>query len=111
MCQFFSHTVTIQLYRLSIYIYLQTETGEAIPVHKVVLSMHSDFFKAMFTSGLQEAQVSNPSIKLTEHPADIVKGILKFMYTGCLPGILEFKIFLEFKLGSYRINTALRYHK
>lgn len=69
--------------------------------------MHSDFFKAMFTSGLQEAQVSNPSIKLTEHPADIVKGILKFMYTGCLPGILEFKIFLEFKLSSYRINTAL----
>lgn len=66
---------------------IMTETGEAIPVHKVVLSMHSDFFKAMFTSGLQEAQVSNPSIKLTEHPADIVKGILKFMYTGCLPDL------------------------
>lgn len=67
--------------------------------------MHSDFFKAMFTSGLQEAQVLNPSIKLTEHPVDIVKGILKFMYTGCLPGILDFKTFVELK---FRVIESIR---
>ncbi|XP_061187398.1 actin-binding protein IPP-like [Saccostrea echinata] len=63
---------------------ITTETGEEIPIHRAVLSMHSDYFRAMFTSGLQEARVANPKISLTEHPADIVKGVLKFMYTGIL---------------------------
>ncbi|XP_022296868.2 kelch repeat and BTB domain-containing protein 12-like isoform X1 [Crassostrea virginica] len=68
---------------------IMTETGEAIPVHKTVLAMHSDFFKAMFTSGLQEAQVSHPTINLSEHPAAIVRGVLKYMYTGSLSDLTK----------------------
>lgn len=66
--------------------------------------MHSDFFKAMFTSGLQEAQVSHPTINLSEHPAAIVRGVLKYMYTGSLSGeirnntLIFHHIMLEFEI-------------
>lgn len=73
---------------ITLYCILQTKSGEDIPTHRTVLSMHSDYFMAMFTSGLQEAQVSNPKINLTEYPVDIVKAVLKFMYTGSLTGEL-----------------------
>ena len=58
--------------------------------------MHSDFFKAMFTSGLQEAQVSHPTINLSEHPATIVRGVLKYMYTGSLSGEIRYNYTLIF---------------
>lgn len=87
------------------------EIGEVIFVYKVVFFMYSDFFKVMFIFGFQEVQVFNLLIKFIEYFVDIVKGILKFMYIGCLLGILEFKIFLKFKFSSYRINIVFYYYK
>ncbi|KAK3101493.1 hypothetical protein FSP39_004012, partial [Pinctada imbricata] len=53
-----------------------------VPAHKTVLAIHSEYFRAMFTSGLQES--SQSSTTLDEIPSDVLREIVQYMYTGNL---------------------------
>jgi len=47
--------------------------------HKVVLAARCPYFKALFTSGMRESQMTE--VKLTSTPADMWSKILDYMYT------------------------------
>merc|ERR1712156_448164 len=48
--------------------------------HKMILVMHSDFFKAMFKSEMKEAKSDEIEIKNVE--LEVIKNVIFFMYTG-----------------------------
>ncbi|XP_008552120.1 TD and POZ domain-containing protein 4 [Microplitis demolitor] len=53
---------------------------EEIPAHKFVLAAHSPVFLAMFQSNMKEARENSITIENIE--IDVMKEVLKFMYTG-----------------------------
>ncbi|XP_055908252.1 kelch-like protein 3 [Eupeodes corollae] len=62
--------------------------------HKCVLSAFSDYFMTMFASGLKEALANE--VKIHEFNGNILKPILKFLYTG------------QIKLNNETIEEILR---
>lgn len=54
--------------------------NELFHVHKVVLSSSSPYFKAMFTGGLKECEMSR--VKLQGVSPTSMARIIGFMYTG-----------------------------
>ncbi len=56
--------------------------GVEIAAHKAVLATNSDYFLAMFTSGLQEAQSGLVNMDVVSHAA--LAATVDYMYTGLL---------------------------
>ena len=57
-----------------------------LAAHKAILCIHSDYFRAMFTSGLQESSVSDPTVNLDQVSASVVHSVIQYMYTGNIQG-------------------------
>jgi BTB/POZ domain len=55
--------------------------------HKMVLSIVSDCFRAMFTTGFKEAEAMEINIPDCTHAAFLA--IMEYIYTGALPSILR----------------------
>ena len=55
-----------------------------IHAHKNILSVHSDFFKAMFSVGMIETQTQTATFN--DICPDIMKALIDYMYTGRLKG-------------------------
>ncbi|XP_052278498.1 kelch-like protein 5 isoform X4 [Dreissena polymorpha] len=53
-----------------------------IPAHRLVLSAASDYFAAMFTNDVREANMEE--IKMKEMDPDALEAIVKFAYTGTI---------------------------
>ena len=59
-----------------------------IPAHKLILSMRSPVFRAMFTTGMAEA--INNEVRIQDFDAAVVKEFLRFLYTDqCEVAVLE----------------------
>ncbi|XP_066518148.1 kelch-like protein 33 [Hoplias malabaricus] len=56
--------------------------GRAFPAHKVLLSVSSDYFRAMFSSGMRESQQASVSLRLMG--ADDLGALLHCCYSGDL---------------------------
>jgi hypothetical protein len=54
-----------------------------IPVHKVIITSRSPYFKALCTGGMAEA--SQTSIKIPDVPVEALKLVLEFLYTYEVP--------------------------
>ncbi|KAF4457247.1 hypothetical protein F53441_811 [Fusarium austroafricanum] len=54
--------------------------GKTIPVHKIIISAHSDVFDAACNGKFKEALTGTYDI--SEHPLEIVEGMVEYMYTG-----------------------------
>ena len=55
-----------------------------VPGHKCILAVHSDYFKAMFASGMEESHSQQIRLDGVNHMA--LSGLVNFMYTGQLKG-------------------------
>ena len=60
--------------------------SKEFPAHKNILAVSSEFFKVMFTSGLQEAESSVVSI---EGDSKAFEVLLQYIYTGELKNVTE----------------------
>ena len=74
------------------------KVGEhSFPCHKVILELNSDFFAAMFNSGMKESEVGE--VRLDDGlDIDTVKLAINYMYTGKLDGtvvFLYYKFFIK----------------
>lgn len=56
--------------------------NELFHAHKVVLAAASPYFKAMFTGGLRESDMSR--VKLQAVSATAMARLIRFMYTGTI---------------------------
>jgi len=75
---------------------------EEIPAHKLLLVARSDYFRALFKSGMKESLAKE--IKIEEDPA-LVKDLLKYIYTGLPPKNLdEIAIGLLPLADKYQVN-------
>ena len=59
------------------------ELPEELPAHTCVLASASEYFSNLFTDRWRE-QVDDGRL-LTRHPADLMRGVLSFIYTGDVP--------------------------
>jgi len=59
---------------------------QEIPAHKILLVARSDYFRALFKSGMKESLAKE--IKIEEDPA-LVKELLKYIYSGLPPKNLD----------------------
>ena len=57
---------------------IRVDTGETFDAHKVVLACNSDFFKALFTSGMRDGHSS--VVAVCEVSAETLADVLTFMY-------------------------------
>lgn len=58
--------------------------AERFQVHSAVLAARSPFFMAMLSSPMKESH--DKEVILTDLPADAVKSLLFYLYTGCIDG-------------------------
>lgn len=58
--------------------------SEEIYSHRAILTIYSDYFKAMFTIGLTESTQSMPQVHLNETSPEALGALLTYMYTGTL---------------------------
>lgn len=56
----------------------------SLPAHKVFL-VQAEWFKKMFTVGMQEMQAAMPSISLSGYRYEIVDAMFHFLYKGSIP--------------------------
>uniref|UniRef100_A0A4W4F4Z4 BTB domain-containing protein n=1 Tax=Electrophorus electricus TaxID=8005 RepID=A0A4W4F4Z4_ELEEL len=61
---------------------LPGDSGQAFPVHRVIMASASDYFKAMFTGGMKERDLQE--IKLHGVSSTGLKNIIEFIYTSRL---------------------------
>lgn len=78
--------------------------GKTIPIHKIIVSKLSPVFKAMFTSQMSECTTNE--IVITDLSPDVVKEMLRFMYTGELSSADDFSIQDLFEIAQkYQIDS------
>ncbi|XP_072017054.1 uncharacterized protein [Amphiura filiformis] len=58
--------------------------SKTFPAHKNILAASTSYFKTMFTSGLQEADITEVSL---EEDGDVFAVILDFIYSGGITGL------------------------
>uniref|UniRef100_A0A7E4V2M7 BTB domain-containing protein n=1 Tax=Panagrellus redivivus TaxID=6233 RepID=A0A7E4V2M7_PANRE len=56
--------------------------GVKLPVHRFVLVLRCEYFKTMFESGMIES--TSNRVEIRETPIDVVKTVLKWIYTGTI---------------------------
>ena len=61
--------------------------------HKNILSVHSDFFKAMFSVEMIESQTQTATFKDINH--EIMSALVDYMYTGILKGTSDLLLVLS----------------
>lgn len=61
---------------------IESADGDKFQVHRLLLSAHSDVFKAMLKEDTAESQ--NSYVKLVDASTDDLKFILEFLYTGTI---------------------------
>ncbi|XP_072553654.1 kelch-like protein 26 isoform X3 [Paramormyrops kingsleyae] len=63
-------------------VWLQTDSGESLPAHRVVLAAGGDYFRALLCGGLRES--SEKAISLRGVASWVLWAILEFLYSGTL---------------------------
>ena len=86
-------------------------TNRTFPAHKAVLVASSEYFRAMFTSGFQEATQNQVDIR---GKAEIFEILLSFIYTGKLQltlvnaiEVLEMSCYIQLKHASEACSAYL----
>lgn len=57
---------------------IAVDSGKHFAAHKIVLAAGSDFFKALFTSGMKDSD--NSTVTVSEISSDVMSAILTFLY-------------------------------
>lgn len=68
-----------------------------IYAHKMVLSMVSNYFRTMFTSGFRES--ASGEVEISDVPYDAFLAVVEYIYTGGLPNFDDTRIDSSARLG------------
>lgn len=60
---------------------IRTADGSSFPIHRVIVSSFSPYFRVYFTNSLHEGQPEYTEMNLLDVPAYIVSMIVEFAYT------------------------------
>lgn len=60
---------------------IKTADGSSFPIHRVIVSSFSPYFRVYFTNSLHEGQPEYTEMNLPDVPAYIVSMIVEFAYT------------------------------